>query len=93
MNTGKGLKRLGIVIYIPYFTWWALVFAINIETLQECSGWFWGPFDGCSNEISWESMESASTAVIKSVFFGIVLPVLAWPTFLIGRWIYRGFKS
>lgn len=93
---GKGMTRLAIVLGVPYFGWWAFMFASNFRNQQFAAesyrrGVASGDSQATRLALQWQSLTARNIEV--AVIWGLVVPLAILIVWLVGRWVYRGFRA
>ena len=94
MNNKRGLKRLAVVLGVPYFGWWAFLMFASPIAYRRASERFQGTDDmGLEATINLRMMVAANANFDLAITWGIIVPVIVLIIWQIARWVYRGFRS
>lgn len=94
-NKRKGLTRLGLALTVPYFSFWALTAWRANQSIPE----YVALSRDAVNRGDWNSattwMKASNEAnawVVKSLAWGVALPIAIIAIGVMAYWIYRGFR-
>lgn len=96
VNKRKGFIRLGIALATPYFAFWGITGLLSDSRVPEYVDLSRNAMDrGDWNTASmWMKLSNESNAwVIKSLTWGLAMPIAALIVLAISYWVYRGFKA
>ena len=91
----KGIKRLAIAVGVPWFGFWAVAGWSSYQArahyeklwLEDARQEHWQ-----SAAIWARDQSTANEWIIRSIIFGIVLPIALLIVGALAFWVYRGFK-